>query len=166
MEEIKSKELSIFKPITLDDKETNGNIKPEVKVRMMFEIEEYLNNTKHLSIREVADGYQINWLTAKNLVKEVLKKWNEEDREKYNKGRHILMMSIEPWLLEISRQDKAPTELINSVANTLRTIRELEKQEAGDVNNIDLSKTVEFHFKDIKFDSSMLAEIMQTKNKQ
>jgi|WetSurMetagenome_2_1015567.scaffolds.fasta_scaffold91642_2 hypothetical protein len=60
------------------DKLSDGNIKPEVRERILITLREYLEDTGRANISEISKMLKLSRHTTKNLISEILAEWHEE----------------------------------------------------------------------------------------
>ena len=71
--------LSYIKP---EEKNGSGHLLPDVRDRVMGEIENFIKSKGYVNYRFLSEKLGLNKLTVRNLVSEVVENWRNEDTSK------------------------------------------------------------------------------------
>lgn len=73
-------ELSLIKS---EERTSDGNLRPEVRERVLRGIKTHLQQTGFLNVSEIASKLGLSRLTTRQLIDEIMRVWNDELRNQF-----------------------------------------------------------------------------------
>ena len=113
--------------VKIEDRKENGQLKDEVRERIKDEIEKYILYYQQLNISEISRQLKMKWSNVKDIVEEILKNWDEENKVQktvQSKWYRSLLQEFEEHPENF--EDLRKMKLISFKDFVLRRINELE----------------------------------------
>lgn len=113
--------------ITPEERTSDGNLKPEVRMRVLEELKSYLRQTGVLNVSELSSKLGLSWSTTKKIVDEIMVAWNNELRNQYITQIQWLKSVVEDIEINPKKYNVDTVRLIKLKASLMNNINSLRK---------------------------------------
>lgn len=161
-------EIQALVPIEDADKDPGGRLLPEVRDRVIKQVEDYINEKKKVNVSEISRALKVSWITAESFVTEIAERWRREDAYKIQRYRKGLVEASGMFIADVEKQSNDGTlsfdrmKEVISMFGELMGVVKIENQPVANAD--DASKVVSVHFNNLNVTPSMAKELEKNKD--
>jgi hypothetical protein len=159
------KEVGLL-PIKDSERTGDGNLLPEVRERVLADVEAYITKTGDINISEIARQLSITWDFANTIVGEIAEGWRVRGKRELQSQKLLIYGLMKKFVQQILNKEgdvnRSDLRDLSSIMKELDSLDTLENKSIDSAT--EASKMASIHFNNINLPPSMLAEMGKVLN--